>query len=261
MAGLAFLLMQQSCGTNAARKASRIAVIWCILCTLLVLVATFKVGSISWIVFMLLEGGLVVFYLLVWLLPYSVLFRRPAAISYSRFWVCWHLGIFTSNLLVYLDVDAGFCVSLFLDWGICGFLKPLVVFYTLLADSNFWRGLFLVKNEDAADSHSVRKPLIGTALRGDTASSLAIGMEEMEQGRVELLNFAFLSLGKPRGCMLLCCPDSDARLLLRRRQAGRRARRRRHGPRVPRHVPQSAGCDQNYLLRRPDARRRRQIPA
>jgi hypothetical protein len=66
-------------------------------------------------------------------------------------------------------------------------MKPLIVFYTLLRDSDYWKGLLM---GDDPVSTSIRQPLMGTSLSAGAAGALA-----RELDGLPTLHYPLLSLG------------------------------------------------------------------
>jgi hypothetical protein len=83
--------------------------------------------------------------------------------------------------------------------------------YVLLLDSNFWRGI--MTDEELQGGHhaspsnhhhdpsttdvkgaSMREPLMGIALAPSTIGALARGLDRLDDSRVHMLNYAYLSL-------------------------------------------------------------------
>jgi hypothetical protein len=94
-----------------------------------------------------------------------------------------------------------------------------IVFRALLADSEYWRGLFLDAGSQSSSSTSsgsgrfplttpgqsfnIRQPLLGHALSSVAATSLALGMDGLRKRKVRLLHHAFLALGNTFAMMPL----------------------------------------------------------
>jgi hypothetical protein len=49
------------------------------------------------------------FYLALWMLPYSVFYRRPAAIGYAAFWSIYRPIYLIIYSLIFLEIDVGYC--------------------------------------------------------------------------------------------------------------------------------------------------------
>jgi hypothetical protein len=137
--GVAFLLMQKGCGKYAAWNASKMMAIWAIL-TLAANVIGYSPGfKVSIAALLTWDASILVFYFLLWILPQNRLFRRPAAIPYAKFWFFFRVGeISLYSLSQANDATAG-------DIGRCGYVfgplfiytifQPVVMYWTLLADS------------------------------------------------------------------------------------------------------------------------------
>ncbi|KJE94268.1 hypothetical protein CAOG_04937 [Capsaspora owczarzaki ATCC 30864] len=151
--GIAFFLMQQGGGTRAVIRACIAAVIWGGVITTTVHTFAYYLGEtplslglqLGW------EFVTIVFYLVMALAPLSHVFRRPALFVYSVFWICERSMYVIAILLEYFEIDAGDCLSMFVLWVLFGCVKPLVVYRTLLHDSEYWQGLYQPAPVEDAD--------------------------------------------------------------------------------------------------------------
>ena len=82
---------------------------------------------------------LLVFYLCNWFAPESRLHRRPAMLSYSRFYSFVLICLLAVLLMLAFDADSASCIAelvlLVLD-----LLQPFVMFRALQEDSLYWQG-------------------------------------------------------------------------------------------------------------------------
>jgi hypothetical protein len=157
--GISFILIQQGCGRKAFRNACLYSSIWS-LTTFLFLLFSFKVGSknsIYWGLTDIWNFCLLCFYSFLWLLPEKRLCRRPALVFYARFWSIFRFIYFLSVGLIIMGAsgvarppivnygisEAGECTYIFSSIIVFVLCKPLLVYYTLLQDSQWWQGTLL----------------------------------------------------------------------------------------------------------------------
>jgi len=209
--GVAFLLMQYGCGLEAAKRASFYASIWGIF-TFLCQLYFQKAGDSNGAVALLLTWNviLVVAYGVLWLTPEEQLFRRDALIGYSRFWFLFRLISLVSSSLLVADISkaVGECFYFFGPILIYILCKPYVVYWALLSDSVWWQGVYLhspstrrlmgsSKGEMMRNRENLVSPLYGIEVGFDDAQELGRQVDVLRtEGRVKLLNFAYLSLDK-----------------------------------------------------------------
>lgn len=201
--GTAFLFMQKGCGNHAAIQATKYASIWGII-SFVMIYYTFHLEYISGtIVECIWDGIMVVFYAILWFAPAENLYRRPAAIYYSKFWGPYRLLAILINILFFFNATEmfGSCGYLFLQLFLFAILQPLICYWSLLIDSRWWQGI--VDNEDDYHIRSnrihsyeqIRTPLLGADFSLTTAQSLANTMDTMHvYGQVKMLNFACIKI-------------------------------------------------------------------
>ena len=133
-------------------------------------------------------------------MPYKLLYRRPALIGYAIFWSVTRGIVVVSEILEYLKIDMG------IRFETVGFdlmftmAIPFVAYTTLRQDSQFWQGT-LTEEWIVGKMSGLRGPLLGTSLRRDSASEVALGLDSLRlDGKVETLNFAYLNI--PEGSIL-----------------------------------------------------------
>ena len=270
--GIAFLLLQQGAGILATRRAAWLALIWGLL-TFGMHFWSFWTDNdlLSYALVACWEVATISFYAAVRFLPISMLFRRPAVYHFAAFWAFFRLCSLVGSTLDYYDLEAGSCVYVFSNWVFFGILKPFIVYFTLLKDSQYWQGIGIhrglktepllrkqsqsqnavVKSSSALSigtsapmsvpaaagssqpsssgfvdgsacslptipekggtvasslpsnapfrdrliSYDILSPLLGQQLDRGTAQELVAGMDLLRDN-VEVINFAFLSLGK-----------------------------------------------------------------
>lgn len=86
--GVALLMLHDGVGSVAAKKSALFAGLWAVF-TWFVQLAVMELDAGTTLGFALnvtWSGLLILFYGALWLLPISVLFRRPCVFSYARFW-------------------------------------------------------------------------------------------------------------------------------------------------------------------------------
>lgn len=205
--GIAFLLMQKGCGYHAGWAASKISAVYGLL-TFLLMVYIYRSNSqLRDIVELIWDFCMLVFYFILWYAPQERLFRRPALISYSKFWVVYRLAALLINILFFspTTVEAGACSYIIVQIIIFSVFQPLVCYWALLQDSRWWQGLDIVEYTPGSRTPSyenIRSPLIGSDFSLSTAQSLAATVDSIRvHGRVKMLNFAHIKVDfrKPLG--------------------------------------------------------------
>jgi hypothetical protein len=204
--GIAFLLMQKGCGQHAASRAAKLAFSWGAL-TFIVMFYIFTVSNlVGGLLDIFWDSVMLTFFLCLWLAPEESLFRRPAALFYSKFWICYRMVTITINVLVFFreTQDIASCGIILVQIALFAILQPLICYWTLLRDSRWWQGLDFTsddpKNEGEIDT--IRAPLIGSDFSLSTAQSLADTMDRMRiHAQVKMLNFACIKVDfhKPLG--------------------------------------------------------------
>jgi hypothetical protein len=117
---------------------------------------------------------LLIFYAALWLAPMRWILRRPALVRYSKFLCVFSAMKVTAGILSYYKQDVVYCFDVTIIW-VLGSTYAWLIFVTLLADSNYWLGLFEEPSVARAPKGTmgIRDPLVGTPLPKYTASSLA----------------------------------------------------------------------------------------
>lgn len=150
------------------------------------------------------ELALLLFYLALFFLPYTLVNRRPACVFYAGCWTVYRPVIIVALILQMKGISAGTCVYLFGSWLVFGLLKPCCVYWTLRRDSNYWMGIV----EDSFPFHGhlkrrpseadIRTPLLGTSFDPPAAQALAEEMDKLGSS-CPLLSFAALTIGQGSG--------------------------------------------------------------
>lgn len=203
--GVAFLLMTKGLGFESAKQCVKRMIIWFVL-TMVCKTISFEYVDhdkiLAYLSNFLWELMIAVFYLVLWKCPHKHLFRRPAAIFYSKFWFWFRISSIFCNffhLMRYYN-DMGQCFELFLNIWLFAILEPIVIYYTLLEDAYWWQGLLSSKNSDPEDdlNQSIKSPLAGIDVGLKSAQVLAASMDSMSSGDkldlVRLLNFSYIAL-------------------------------------------------------------------
>lgn len=209
--GVAFLLLEKGMGTYSARQATKKICIWFIITVFsknLAYASYSRNPFTSFLVNLLWNIVLFVFYLLLWLLPFKTLFRRPAAINYARFWCIFRVWNITCLILNMISTTESLsvCMEFFGSTWFPAIGEPIVLYFTLLRDSYWWQG-FLVSGSDTQAEDGLQSPLEGIDLGLKSAQILAESLDSMERSsginskkktNVRLLNFAFINLDKSK---------------------------------------------------------------
>ena len=137
--GVAFLLMQKGCGKYAAWNASKLMIVWAII-TLTANIIGYSPGfQISTIALLTWDSTILIFYFLLWVLPQNRLFRRPAAISYAKFWFFFRvleISLYSMSQSKHsIATQIGKCGYVFGPLFIFTIFQPIIMYWTLLADS------------------------------------------------------------------------------------------------------------------------------
>lgn len=205
--GVAFLLMQKGCGQHAAKRA-RMWSFWWISFVFVLMFCAFYYGSvITTVLSAVRDGVLVLFYFVLYFAPEQRLFRRPAALFYSKCWLIYRaffLLLYTLMFLTHTEY-LGNCGTILLSLFVFAVIQPLIMYTTLLRDSLWWQGVDIgasrsgrgrVGGRDAEDaSQDIRGPLQGSEYSLQSAQALAGTVDDMRvRGNVTMLNFACIKL-------------------------------------------------------------------
>jgi hypothetical protein len=142
---LAIFLTHNGIGLKPFKRSLLYGVSWALLSSILLLAFYHQFGWGAYLVAMiLLLVSLDVFYFVMWLTPTNLLPRRPALRSYSRIYSLGLLLLALAHLFLYLqDMNIAQthipCVTeiILLVSDLC---EPLVLFYAMHRDSQFWQG-------------------------------------------------------------------------------------------------------------------------
>jgi hypothetical protein len=196
--GLAFLLMEKGCGKHAAYEAGSRALLWGLIAFSITFFALYQSGLAGEILTTFLDFVVFLFYLALWKAPFQHLYRRPAAIFYSKFWAVYRFLAVIINFLVYFKEtdDASACGYIFVNLVLFAVIQPIICYWTLLLDSRWWQGIEVSPNRARTESYeNIRAPLIGSDFSLTTAHALADTMDRIRvQGQVKMLNFACIKI-------------------------------------------------------------------
>lgn len=195
--GVAFLLMQKGCGYHAGKAAGKWALCWGIFTLFLMFYIFHTYGDLSDGLEIIWDAIMLAFYTALWLAPHDRLFRRPAVIPYSKFWVMYRsIAIIIQILFFFTETDeVGSCGYIILQIVFFALFQPLVCYWTLLQDSRWWQGLEIDNSSRMASYENIRSPLLGSDFSLASAQSLAATMDRIRvSGRVKMLNFACIKI-------------------------------------------------------------------
>ena len=225
--GIAFCLYQPGCGYDSAARAAKYALCWGLF-TFFMISLYFMDPKQYWNLRINFAWNVILMacYLLMWILPETVVYRRNALVYYCKIWFLFRFMAFIAFLLQAFtyDVDsqtAGECLMVFTGSVAFGFLKPFVLYHTLLADSHWWQGALhlrqqktrpgssrlgsisfiggdrIISDESASSQSMIQSPLYGIEVGYDNAMQLGEEMENISnKGKVRKLNSAFISITK-----------------------------------------------------------------
>ncbi|KAJ1412260.1 hypothetical protein B484DRAFT_455402, partial [Ochromonadaceae sp. CCMP2298] len=179
--GVALLLMQKGLGIHAAKQAAKYVCVWCLVTFCVMFVVYSNDSEPSFIASVCWQSALLAFYACLWLVPQKRFFRRPAAIFYGKAWTIFRsLSIFAS-VLFYTDGthEVGGCIYVFGTLFPFAIFEPVLLYYTLLADSRWWQGLDIRQGRRVLEAEEIRSPLQGIDLNLKSAQSLAQSMDTM----------------------------------------------------------------------------------
>lgn len=190
--GIAFLLMQKGCGQYAAR----VAALWTLIWSIIVFLSTFVIykvqGTVGDTVEIILDVGIFIFYMSLWLAPQAMLFRRPALFMYARFWAYFRLAAIIIKILFFFNQteSVAACGYVFATLLLFAIFQPLTSYWTLLQDSDWWQGIDIYQGRRES-YENIRSPLLGTDFSLFSAQSLANTMDNIRAEKsVKMINFA-----------------------------------------------------------------------
>jgi hypothetical protein len=195
--GVAFLLMQKGCGQHAAKRARMWSFCWISLVFVLMFCAFYYGSVITAVLSAMRDAVLVLFYLVLYIAPQQRLFRRPAAIFYSRCWLSYRaFFLLLYILMIVTDTEyLGNCGYIVLSLFVFAIIQPLIMYTTLLRDSWWWQGVEINSRGAQNAEQDIRYPLRGSEYSLQSAQALAGTVDDMRvRGNVTMLNFACIKL-------------------------------------------------------------------
>jgi hypothetical protein len=151
--GLAFFLLQHGAGYYGMQVATLYAAMWGIIVCLAYFIIyrveedDHKGGldDVALIGNLLIVSIIFVFYFAILVLPLKILYRRPSIYPFALF-QCINMLLWISFIVtIYLEFDVGFCLMFLSRTVMEGVLEPVIIFYTLILDSEVpgWHLLLL----------------------------------------------------------------------------------------------------------------------
>lgn len=188
--GLALALCQQCAGVVTVKRVIVCSAFWSATTTMMLCFGMYSGIEIMIIMY----STMLLLYLTMWLLPKSLLFRRPALKHYALFSVI-NAG---SRLIISC---LGCEVLIFLPELFQAILKPFITFRTMNLDSQYWLGLY----EDNVDINSIsdtsislNSPLIGTNFQPSDVINITVALDDLSQKKIPILNNFKLVLQKDK---------------------------------------------------------------
>jgi hypothetical protein len=159
--GIAFMFLQKGCGIYSKRNSQKFAICWFVI-SFLSSYFIFMDNDIARYIGWGIWFSIVVCYGLLWLLPAKVLFRRPAGITYARFWFWYRALMFLFYCLILLQPNEssksswGYCGVVVI--GICGYAlcHPFIIYRSLVEDSRY---VILTSLLQLTSFHFITSPL------------------------------------------------------------------------------------------------------
>jgi hypothetical protein len=196
---LAIFLTHNGIGIKPLYNSLLIGVSWAVISTLVPLLVFEYYG---WQTYLIVSSFLVLtlssFYGVMWLAPQSSIHRRPALITYSRFFC---LGLLVFALAHYLllfqhQLRLSCLVEVILAFAdLC---QPLLIFYAMHEDSRFWQGLFASSASGAGEealSGNLNQPLLGVwELGRETIGVVGDSIADLEKRTVPIIPFGVLKI-------------------------------------------------------------------
>lgn len=146
--GIAFLLMQKGCGQYAAITAFKWTGLWtCLVFTMTFFIYKYE-DDVGDALEVILDLVLFIFYVALWLAPKRILFRRPAVYIYARFWAYFRFAAIIIKVLFFFrdTEDIAACGYLFATLLLFAIFQPLICYWTLLQDSDWWQGMATIRS-------------------------------------------------------------------------------------------------------------------
>lgn len=147
--GLAIFLLRYTASRSAFLWSMLYGSLWGIFTEVIILTevqlqfisSSFNISGIQYGMFIFYCILLLIFYMGLTILPMETLYRRPAMKRYSSFNIILQLfWIMSSTIIEFTSNDAQ-CAITIVGIILIGFAQVIIVWYTLLLDSQYWQGL------------------------------------------------------------------------------------------------------------------------
>ena len=190
--GIAFFLMHQGVGNQAMKRSVGIALISSsIVCGSALLTYFYSSQRTYFAVWAGCLSMYFCFYMFLWLAPYSLLHRRPAAVQYGRYMSITTSMLTAINLYVAISLDSmSVCICMTIS-SCVEFLLPIIILRTMVADSRYWQGLVNINSDS-----SLNQPLVGMwdHFGRDTIATVADTIETLEKQVIPIIPFGNISM-------------------------------------------------------------------
>jgi hypothetical protein len=193
---LAIFLTHNGIGIKALYNSLCIGISWAVI-SIVIPVIIFE--YYGWRTYLLVSSFLIlllaVFYGVMWLSPQDYIHRRPALITYSRFY-CIGLIFFALAhyfLLFQDELQLSCFVEIILAFA--DLFQPLLIFYAMHQDSRFWQGLFTPTYPGESSTGNLNQPLLGVwELGRETIGVVGESIADLEQHTVPIIPFGVLRI-------------------------------------------------------------------
>lgn len=208
--GLAFFLMSYGAGQQGFRYALRFGLVWGIFTSVVIFFELYSLRlsqninnsnsqkiqdiNLAYSMFMIYNGILLIFYLSLVSLPQNVLYKRPSMKYYAIFNLVLQVYWMTTISVVRFYRETSICGLSVLGLLFEAFGQPVIIWWTLQRDSQYWQGLLPdADNPLAAVWDQID---ISTA----TSISEVLGYYERDRKRpLTLLHFGLINLDQKLG--------------------------------------------------------------
>jgi hypothetical protein len=140
---LAIFLTHNGIGIKPFRRSLLVGVSWAFVSSIIPLILYYRVGWHGYLVSMITMIILLdIFYLVMWIVPTNILPRRPALRSYSKVYTIGLLVTALAHIFLYLKGTISVPCLTEIIFVLSDLIEPLILFYAMHRDSQFWQGLF-----------------------------------------------------------------------------------------------------------------------
>lgn len=144
-------------------------------------------------IFITFRLSIILFYTLIVFAPPSLLYQRPALTPYSRFMVVYNVGWLFVNFSLFYGPDYFYCSAYFLNFVFDGLFPPLVIYYALVCDSQYWQGFLSTDNN----------PLSGLwDVNSEVVSAMATSISQpstVTEKRIPVIHYGMLNIDLSAG--------------------------------------------------------------